>query len=76
MDGLIAEGSHEHPYDYACWPDGPNANGPFDCVNKPQYGCQEQVTIAASRCSLCRVSKTERTITHKHFRPSYIVDWY
>ena len=64
MDGLIAEGFHD-PYDHACWPEGPNANdGPFDCVNKPQYGCQEQVTIAGTKCSLCHVSKIERPVTY------------
>ena len=69
MNGLVAKGFHEHPDDHAYWSDGYDADGPFDCVNKPRYGCQEQVTIAGSSCSLCHVSTNERPLTHNYLRP-------
>ena len=33
----------------------PADRGPYDCVNKPTFQCQEKVVRAGTRCNLCIV---------------------
>lgn len=72
--------SAPHPVDsyYRCGTEMPKQDAEpgdaFDCVNKPQYDCEESVDRAGARCSKCTVRTNERFVVDIRAEVSFTRD--